>query len=466
MFPLFNTLYFISTYVQSLSEQLKLINEGAGLSKTQICWLGFVLSGIIVSNTICWAIFQRISNKKHKSANLIGMFRRAKLPWDKLMLVSIKLVLARYGLTEGVLLLDDSDKSRSKNVRKIHAAHKVKDKATGGYSIAQNIMFLVLVTDKVTIPLGFAFYEPDPEWVKWRAKDKQLKKQKVPKSERPKEPKKNHKNKRELAVGLVKEFISNFPAFKIRSVCADCFFGNKRFADGIKAVCKTQIISQIRSNQIVYIRGKPLSVKDLFKRYPGIPETINCRGEDKNVIMYGMRIKVKAYGHKLFVIALKYEGEDDYRFITATDLSWRAIDIVSAYTLRWLVEVFIQDWKGHMGFDRLAIQQGDDGSRRGLILSLLVDHSLFFHEDQSALIDAKLQAGTVGSLTNRIKVEAFLDSVKELIYSDNPKEAYEKMSNDLMGIYELRSSKKHMTNLDMSQYEGKPHLAAKFKNVA
>jgi len=38
-------------------------------------------------------------------------------------------------------------------------------------------------------------------------------------------------------------------------------------------------------------------------------------------------------------------------------------------------------------------------------LSLLVDHSLFFHEDQSALIDAKLQAGTVGSLTNRIKVE-------------------------------------------------------------
>jgi hypothetical protein len=35
-----------------------------------------------------------------------------------------------------------------------------------------------------------------------------------------------------------------------------------------------------------------------------------------------------------------------------------------------------------------------------------------------------------------------------------------------MGIYELRSSKKHMANLDMSQYEGKPHLAAQFKNVA
>ena len=36
--------------------------------------------------------------------------------------------------------------------------------------------------------------------------------------------------------------------------------------------------------------------------------------------MHGMRIKGKTNGLKLFVIALKYEGEDDYRFITATDL--------------------------------------------------------------------------------------------------------------------------------------------------
>lgn len=466
MFPLFNTLFFISEYVKSLNEQIGLINNGAKLSKTQTRWLGFVLSSIIVSNTICWAVFERISNRRFKSINLLGIFRRAKLPWDKLMLASIKLIIKKYKLTEGVILLDDSDKSRSKNVKKIHAAHKVKDKATNGYSIAQNIMFLVLVTDKVTIPLGFSFYEPDPKWMKWSATDKKLKKQKVPKKDRPIEPEKTHKGKRELAVGLVEEFVSNFPEFKIRAVCADCFFGNKKFTDGINAVCKSQVISQIRSNQIVYMKGKPVRVDDLFQRYQGIPETINCRGEDKNVIMHGMRIKVKAYGQKLFVIALKYEGEDDYRFITATDLSWRAIDIVGAYTLRWLVEVFIQDWKGHMGFDRLAIQQGDDGSRRGLILSLLTDHSLLFHKDQSALINAKLQAGTVGSLTNRIKAEAFLDSVKELIYSDNPKEAYEQISKDLMNIYELRKSKKHMTNLDMSQFEGKPYLEAKYQNVA
>ena len=61
------------------------------------------------------------------------------------------------------------------------------------------------------------------------------------------------------------EYISNFPEFKIRAVCADCFFGNKKFTDGINAVCKSQVLSQIRSNQIVYMKGKPIRVDDLFQ---------------------------------------------------------------------------------------------------------------------------------------------------------------------------------------------------------
>ena len=81
MFPLSNTLFFVLEYVKSK------------LSKSQVCGLGFILSAIIVSNTICWAVFERISNKKHKSTKLMGMFRRAKLPWDKLIVASIHLIL-------------------------------------------------------------------------------------------------------------------------------------------------------------------------------------------------------------------------------------------------------------------------------------------------------------------------------------------------------------------------------------
>jgi hypothetical protein len=96
----------------------------------------------------------------------------------------------------------------------------------------------------------------------------------------------------------------------------------------------------------------------------------------------------------------------------------------------------------------------------------LADHALNFHPEQAALISAKLPAGTVSSLTKRIKIEALLESIKTLVYSDNPKEAYEKMSDSLMSIYELNNSKRNMVKVDMNQYEGKPYLAAKFKNAA
>ena len=54
--------------------------------------------------------------------------------------------------------------------------------------------------------------------------------------------------------------------------------------------------------------------------------------------MLAARLVVKAHGKKRFIIALKYEGETDYRFIVATDLTWRHKDVAQAYTLRWLVE--------------------------------------------------------------------------------------------------------------------------------
>lgn len=84
-----------------------------------------------------------------------------------------------------------------------------------------------------------------------------------------------------------------------------------------------------------------------------------------------MRVNVVSYGCKLVVIALKYAGEDDYRYITATNLSWRTIDIVNAYSLRWLIEVFFQDWKTHEGWQSMATHQGEIGARSGVVLSLM-----------------------------------------------------------------------------------------------
>ena len=100
--------------------------------------------------------------------------------------------------------------------------------------------------------------------------------------------------------------------------------------------------------------------------------------------MLAARIIVKSHAKKRFVVALKYEGETEYRFIVATDLSWQHMDIARTYTLRWLVEVFIQDWKAHGGWNKLSKQQGVDSAMRGITLSLLCEHALLLHPQQSA----------------------------------------------------------------------------------
>jgi hypothetical protein len=49
------------------------------------------------------------------------------------------------------------------------------------------------------------------------------------------------------------------------------------------------------------------------------------------------------------VVALKFEGESDYRYLVVADMTWLTMDIIQAYTLRWLVEVFFEDGKLYEG---------------------------------------------------------------------------------------------------------------------
>ena len=100
------------------------------------------------------------------------------------------------------------------------------------------------------------------------------------------------------------------------------------------------MISQLRSNQIIRDKGHEKSVKSYFTSYPGVRKTISIRGgEIQAVILGGARLWVKSHQKKRFVIALRYEGEQEDRYIVATDTTWRMTDIAQAYTIRWLVEI-------------------------------------------------------------------------------------------------------------------------------
>ena len=155
-------------------------------------------------------------------------------------------MLKRYNITQGVLVIDDSNIKRSKNTSKLYGLQKLKDKSTGGFLKGQNLVLLLLVTDKVTIPVGFDFYVPDPTWLVWKDTDTLLRKQGIAKSKRPIEPQKsvNFPSKLMIAVNLVKAFKVHHPEVKIKALLADCFFGNKNFTNGIKDLNpKLQVIS-------------------------------------------------------------------------------------------------------------------------------------------------------------------------------------------------------------------------------
>ncbi|MBF0555694.1 MAG: hypothetical protein HQK96_14285 [Nitrospirae bacterium] len=208
-----------------------------------------------------------------------------------------------------------------------------------------------------------------------------------------------------------------------------------------------------------------MRLEEYSSKYPGVPQKIRIRGgAEIEAVIRSARLRVCSHVKKRFVIALKYEGEEKYRYLAASDLSWRTVDIVQAYSLRWLVEVFHEDWKSYEGWGKLTKQQGDEGSSRSLILSLLTDHCLLLHPEQLARIENKLPACTVGSLQARVKMDSLLLDILELLSSENPKERLDQLNKKLKTFFHLESSKKHMIGRELGRLEQTPSL--KYRTAA
>ncbi|MBF0498026.1 MAG: transposase, partial [Deltaproteobacteria bacterium] len=180
--------------------------------------------------------------------------------------------------------------------------------------------------------------------------------------------------------------------------------------------------------------------------------------DEIKAVITSARLYVCSHLKKRFVIALKYEGEERYRYLSASDMSWRTVDIVQAYTLRWLVEVFHEDWKSYEGWGKLTKQQGVEGSSRSLILSLLTDHCLLLHPEQLARIENKLPAYTVGSLQARVKIDSLVADALDILSSENPEERLDQVSMNLKNIFQLKPSKKHLIGRELGRLGQTPAL--------
>lgn len=162
---------FITNYVNSLNEAIKKHSPESELSRLQRYWLSFVILGMLVTNSLCWAKFERFSANSASKSQGCWMFRKAMIPWHYLLVASTMGILSSYRIKEGFLVSDDTDHERSKNTTQIHGVPKIRDQKRSGFFNGQCIVFLILVTKKITLPVGFKFYRPDPEVTAWQKKE-------------------------------------------------------------------------------------------------------------------------------------------------------------------------------------------------------------------------------------------------------------------------------------------------------
>jgi len=461
--------------VRTFLDEIGKIPNAAGkaqvpLSKTQHHWISVCMTAMVLMGMFCFAKIQRASGDKFSARAFSWMLHFSKICWDSLFERSVLRLINLFGL-KGFLVIDDSDRLRAKSTSKLFGIQKLKDKKTGGYATGQNIVLLLFVTDKMTFPVGFRFFIPDPAWVAWRQKDIELRKQKIPARLRPKRTARSaeYPTKITIAGELLEKFKKLVPTAQITAINADAAYSCSEFTNKCESLfVGVQIISQIRGNQLVrFGKHKPKPIQEVANSQVPVTTKILLRGKIEQAITYvNMRVWVQSQNRVLHVIALKYDNETEYRFITATDLTWRGLDVVRAYSTRWLIEVFFQDWKAYDGWGKSACQRGIDGARRGVILSLLVDHFLLSHPLQLARVKTGVAAFTAGSLQRYLQARAILDAVAQILELPDPKQALRQLFSTFEKWVEFRPSDKHMTGRELGEFIPAASLIRKFKRRA
>src|SRR5437667_9515809 len=171
---------FVSAFVAAVDEAIRAHQPSCGMSAMQRAWLAFCVTAVLVTNSICWARFERASLGTYSLAALSWMFRHSKIPWDHLLMARVRVILRHHGITSGSLVIDDTDNQRAKAAKALAHLYKLRDKESGGSIWGRSLVFRFFVTPKISIPVGFVFSQPAPELSAWYTKEKTLKKQDVP----------------------------------------------------------------------------------------------------------------------------------------------------------------------------------------------------------------------------------------------------------------------------------------------
>ena len=214
---------FVRAFVDAVDAAIRMHQPHHALSGPQRPWLAFCITAVLVTNASCWARFERASLGAYAMAARSWLVRHSTIPWDHLLVASVRVILQHHGLTSGSLVIDDTDNPRSKSAKALAYLYQLRDTASGGYLWGPSLVFLVLVTPKISMPVGVGFYQPAPELSVWYKTDKNCKRQGVPPKQRPRKPAPNpqYPTKEPLALRFLASFQAHPPEVRIHAGMAD-----------------------------------------------------------------------------------------------------------------------------------------------------------------------------------------------------------------------------------------------------
>jgi len=86
---------FVRAFVDAIDAAIRAQQPHHAMSVTQRTWLAFCITAVLVTNSICWARFERASLGTYAMAALSWMFRHSKIPWDQLLGASVRVSNSR-----------------------------------------------------------------------------------------------------------------------------------------------------------------------------------------------------------------------------------------------------------------------------------------------------------------------------------------------------------------------------------
>jgi hypothetical protein len=114
--------------------------------------------------------------------------------------------------------------------------------------------------------------------------------------------------------------------------------------------------------------------------------------------------------------------------------------------------------KVYEGWGQSTKQPDEEGSRRGLTLSLLCDHCLLLHPSFQARVAQRQPLFTIGSLQRRLQMESFTTWLNDWLDDSKLEHKLEQLTEAIRPLFPLQPSKKHLSGQEMGRLEPTPTL--------